>query len=97
MGIEEQLVESSDVARADLELASGLLSLALWASETEGRSQVELEEALFIIRSFRLGYVPASQAEQVQAAFSRTGDKILRMAITRKIRWHDEHFYDRDI
>lgn len=85
--------DRSGVLKNDMEYCSGLENVQAWV-ET-GPSQSSLEQALKQIRMLRLGYKPDNDKpeEILQARFARSGEKIVRTAITAANSWHDENFY----
>jgi hypothetical protein len=88
-----KFTDRSEVLKDDMEHCDGLESVQAWV-ET-GPSQSSLEQALIQIRMLRLGYKPDHDkpGEILQAKFARSGEKIVRTAITAANSWHDENFY----
>lgn len=88
-----ELCELNSAMLEDVQVAPGLINLFEWARE-QTRNQQELEIVHSAVKGLRLRRQAENEAEDIQAAFARTGEKILRYAITSKIQWHRDHYYD---
>ena len=79
-----ELCELNSAMLEDVQIAPGLINLYEWANE-QARSQQELEIVQRAVKGLRLRLHAENESEDIQAAFARTGEKILRCAITSKI------------
>lgn len=93
VGEVNKFTDRSGVLKDDMEYCGGLETVQEWV-ET-GPSQSSLEQALIQIRTLRPGNKPDNDNpdEILQARFARSGEKIVRTAITAANSWHDENFY----